>query len=85
MRVRCRLREIRGDRTLAEIAHISGVHVAELSKIERGIALPRDEWLPGLEHGYGVPHGEWWPAAFTGADGQVLVALEPDVEGGNRG
>lgn len=80
MRVACRLREIRGDRTLATIAAASGVNEGELSKIERGIALPRDAWLPALEGAYGAPRAEWWPAAFTGADGQVLVALESDEE-----
>lgn len=81
MRVACRLREIRGDRALADVARRAGVHAAELSKIERGLALPRDEWVPRLELAYRAPRAEWYPAAFTGADGTVLVALQPDSGG----
>lgn len=61
MRVACRLREIRGDRTLATMAAASGVAEAELSKIERGLALPRDLWLDGLEQAYGEPRHQWYP------------------------
>jgi hypothetical protein len=61
VRVGCRLREIRGKRTLAGISAAAGVPMSALSMIERGRELPRDDWLPGLEQAYGVPRHEWWP------------------------
>lgn len=71
MRVSCSLRRIRGKRTLEAIRAESGVHIAELSKIERGIAFPRDEWLPALERAYGAPRHEWYQP-------ELLVQLERD-------
>lgn len=64
MRLACHLRGLRGERRLAELARVAGVHEAELSKIERGIALPRDEWVAGLEEAYGAPVHEWYPPAL---------------------
>lgn len=76
MKLACHLREMRGDRTLLAIVGAAAeagtvVSEADLSRIERGIALPRDDQLPGLEAAYGAPRYEWWPP-------QVLVALSGD-------
>lgn len=71
MRLLCHLREIRGERKLVELARASGVSEPELSKIERGIALPRDAWLESLEEAYGQPRHTWWPP-------EVLVAISGD-------
>lgn len=68
------MREIRGSRPLAEIARAANISAGELSKVERGIALPRDEWLARLEAAYGAPRHEWWPPV-------VLIALEPEDDG----
>jgi transcriptional regulator with XRE-family HTH domain len=64
VRLSCRLREIRGKRTIAEVASAAGVNEGELSKIERGLALPRDEWLEGLELAYGAARHDWYPPAL---------------------
>lgn len=74
MRLPCNLREIRGKRPMIEIARAAKVAEAELSKIERGLALPRDEWMDALEEAYGAPRHEWWPPA-------VLVVLEAEDSG----
>ena len=74
VRLGCRLRQLRGDRTLADIAGqvgIRGVTAAELSMIERGYELPRDEWVPALERAYGVPRIEWY-------DANALLAIQAD-------
>lgn len=60
MRVRCHLREIRGARTLADIAALSGVKAPELSRIERGLMLPADTDLPKLAVAYGAVLDEWY-------------------------
>ena len=61
MRVRCRLRDLRGDRSLREVAEAAGVNRGELSKIENGRLLPRDEWLERIEQAYGAPPHDWYP------------------------
>lgn len=71
MRLVCHLRALRGERTLLELAAVAHVSEGDLSKIERGIALPRDDQLDALEQAYGAPRYEWWPP-------QVLVALSGD-------
>lgn len=85
MRLRCNLRELRGDRTIAEIARAAGVPEPELSKIERGIELPRDEWIAPLERAYGHPFHDWYPPSVrqaliegqgTGAAGELLIRGE---------
>lgn len=70
-RVRCFLRELRGPVTLRAIADDAGLNSGELSRIEAGYALPRDEDLPRLERAYGAPITSWYPPA-------VLFALESD-------
>lgn len=74
MRLRCFLRTIRGERPLREIARIANVNPGELSRIENGSAVPRDEVIPTLEQAYGALFPDWYPRT-------VLVALETeDVE-----
>lgn len=70
-RLRCFLRELRGPRTLREIADAVGMIPGELSRFETGIALPRDEDVPALEKAYGAPITSWYHPL-------CLVALEFD-------
>jgi transcriptional regulator with XRE-family HTH domain len=67
MYVYCRLRFIRGKRTLAELARESGVAAAYLSQIERGRLIPTEEQIVGLERGYGAPLHEMYPAFVLAA------------------
>ena len=69
MKLRCLLREIRGRRPLSALAAETGINAGELSKLETGRSLPRDEWLPALEAAYGVPKSEWW-------DRETLLVIE---------
>lgn len=71
MRLRCFLRTIRGERPLREIARIANVNPGELSRIENGIALPKDKDIPALERAYSAEVVDWYPA-------RVLLALEVD-------
>lgn len=71
MRVGCRLREKRGNRTLREMADTSGVLASELSRIENGRLLPADDQLAGLERAYGLSRLEIWDEA-------TLYAVRPD-------
>lgn len=77
MRVRCFLRQIRGERPLSEIARACEAHDGtrvnhgELSRIENGIALPRDVVLPGLVAAYGANVDDWYPPL-------VFLAVEFD-------
>lgn len=60
MKVRCRLRDIRGERRLRAIAEESGVAAGQLSLLEQGRSLPRDRDLERLEAAYGKPVEEWY-------------------------
>lgn len=71
MRLPCRLREIRGARSLREIEDDSGVSRGTLSRIEQGRELPADKHVPTLEQAYGAAAHEWWPPA-------VLLLIERD-------
>lgn len=76
MKLPCLLRHARGDRTLSDLAraaNVPGLTVAELSRIERGIELPRDAWKPALENVYGIRAHEWYPP-------EVLLVVERDEE-----
>lgn len=72
MRVSCHLRDLRGKRTLADLATVSNVAAAELSKIERGIQLPRDDQLAGLERAYGAVRTAFYSDA-------ALLAIQEDA------
>ncbi len=61
MRLRCRLRDLRGRRTLAQV--LASARDADpevklsrgtLSELERGVRLPTDAQTPALEHAYGL-------------------------------
>lgn len=71
MRVRCFLKELRGPASLRSVAEAAEMNAGELSRIESGSALPRDEDVPALERAYGVPVTSWYPPP-------VLLALEVD-------
>ncbi len=60
MRLRCRLREIRGDRPLRELESATGINRGELSRFERGVALPTEEQTLRLQDAYGVDHSQWY-------------------------
>ena len=61
MRVRCKLRELRGDRSLRELARATGINHGRLSEIEHGHLLPRDDQLEQLERAYDAPRHTWYP------------------------
>ncbi len=75
MRLACRLRVIRGERSLRELAAVSGINRGTLSRIERGRQLPADKQVGALEELYGAPAHEWYahPAA--------LLAIQTDDGG----
>lgn len=77
MRLPCLLRHARGERTLKQVADGTGIKslgVADLSRIERGIQLPRDAWKDALARVYGLPPHEWYPP-------EVLLVVERDEDG----
>jgi transcriptional regulator with XRE-family HTH domain len=73
VRLRCFLKEIRGPRGLREIAELTSMNRGELSRIENGMALPRDSDVPALEAVYGAPITDWYHPL-------CLVAMEFDDE-----
>ncbi len=66
LRVVCRLRELRGDATIAELADRAYIHRGTLSQLERGERLPRPAHITGLERAYGPRVG--WYAVEVEAD-----------------
>jgi transcriptional regulator with XRE-family HTH domain len=60
VKLRCRLGEIRGKRSLRELEAASGVNRATLSQIENGRLLPPDKHLVAIETAYGAPVHEWY-------------------------
>lgn len=65
MRLQCKLRELRGERTLRDIeaaAEAAGHKVSPgtLSQIERGLQLPTDAQLAALEQAYGADVATWY-------------------------
>lgn len=54
MRLRCYLPELRGDRSISEMARISGVRRPYLSQIEAGIRLPSDDEVEAIAKAYGA-------------------------------
>ena len=83
MRVRCRLRELRGRRSIRDMAEATGVQPAYLSLLEQGRLLPSDSWRVALEQAYGAPLARWYEGhVFVSLEqpGPMLVVLEPDPE-----
>lgn len=84
MRLRCHLRDVRGERQLAEVAaEVRALATGseetkppgspELSRIEQGYMLPRDEWIGPIASVYGLELDEmydWQPPQ--------LIAVEMD-------
>jgi transcriptional regulator with XRE-family HTH domain len=60
VRLICRLREHRGKRGLRETADLIGMHAGQLSQIELGRMVPRDDQIALMEPVYGVPFEEWY-------------------------
>jgi transcriptional regulator with XRE-family HTH domain len=77
MRVRCHLREIRGARSLRSIADEAGVNPGQLSMIEAGKTLPKDDEVPRLAKAYGRQFTDWYPPL-------VLSAIEVGDDELNR-
>jgi transcriptional regulator with XRE-family HTH domain len=68
MRVSCRLRAIRLGLgfSIRDLEAMTGIAGTDLSKVERGRLLPRDEWISALEQAYGAPRSTWYvPPAGT--------------------
>ncbi|MDQ5821309.1 MAG: helix-turn-helix transcriptional regulator [Actinomycetota bacterium] len=61
MHLRCRLRALRADRPVKEIAAASKINRAVISQLERGVLVPLEKWIPGLERAYGRPVEDWYP------------------------
>ena len=72
MRVRCYLPILRGERTIASIAKLTGINAGTLSRLENGVMLPADRDLDALQAEYG-PIADWYPPL-------VLLALETDPD-----
>lgn len=73
MRVNCKLRRLRGDRSLRQIAEIAGVSAGQLSQIEQGRALPRGRDIARLEAAYGAPVEQWYSR-------RTLLAITEDED-----
>jgi transcriptional regulator with XRE-family HTH domain len=72
VRLRCHLRELRGKRSLRELAEEAGLNHGTLSQIERGVLLPRDEQVYAIGKAYGAPPTEWYSELG-------LLAIQDDV------
>ena len=73
MKLRSYMREIRGRRSLRDLADAAGVNRGTLSLIELGRQLPKDDWVEGIERAYGAPLEQWYHQL-------VVRVLEPDEE-----
>jgi transcriptional regulator with XRE-family HTH domain len=71
MRVRAFFKEIRGPRSLRKVAEAAGINPGMLSRIEQGVAFPKDDEIPALAAAYGAPITDWYPPL-------VIVAMEFD-------
>jgi transcriptional regulator with XRE-family HTH domain len=60
VRLRCFIHEGRGDRSLRQIAALTGVSAGELSLIERGRLLPTDDQVEAIERVYGIERIDWY-------------------------
>lgn len=73
MRLACSLREIRGERSLRDVADVAGVNRGLLSDLERGRRLAPDRLVRALEQAYGAPPHAWYPP-------EVLLVIQRDEE-----
>ncbi len=73
MKLHCKLRDLRGDRSLRHVAETAGISSGVLSQIEQGRALPRDRDLERLEAVYGAPVEQWYSP-------RTLVAMREEDE-----
>lgn len=73
MRLACSLREIRGDRSLRDVAEQAAVNRGLLSDLERGRRLAPDRLVAALELAYGAPAHAWYPP-------EVLLVIQRDEE-----
>ncbi|MEZ5101207.1 MAG: helix-turn-helix transcriptional regulator [Thermoleophilia bacterium] len=73
MKLACALREIRGDRSLRDVAETAGVNRGLLSDLERGRRLAPDRIVRALEVAYGQPAHAWYPP-------EVLLVIQRDEE-----
>lgn len=77
MRLPNRLPQLRGERTITDIANATGIARPYLSQIERGLLMPRDEWLPALENAYGESVATWYETWLIHGDGgRMLIKIE---------
>lgn len=78
MRVRCKLRELRGRRSISEMARACAEHglkisSGSLSLLERGLMLPPDRQIEALQNAYGAPITDWYMPG-------LLLELEHDPD-----
>jgi transcriptional regulator with XRE-family HTH domain len=72
MRLRCFMRELRGERSITEASQATGCARGEISMFERGHSLPHADQVPRLTRFYGVGPDGWYPRG-------VLGVLYPDI------
>lgn len=80
MRLRCALADRRRelDVSVREMGKRTGVPYGVLSLVERGLMLPRDEWMERIELHYELPRSDWYPGAA------LVVLADPDAEARRR-
>lgn len=74
MRVKCKLRMLRGEKSLRELAAATGISRGTLSRYERGIQLPTDAHVPALERAYRANATLWYAP-------HVWIEIEADDAG----
>lgn len=81
----CRLRELREAQklSLADVKAALPERVklsrGDLSRVERGMMLPPEKWVPALEAAYGAPSSSWYPSP-PGAVAGVVILREAVLE-----
>lgn len=73
MRLNCKLRALRGDRTLRQLEADVGISRGTLSRYETGQQLPPDRHITALERAYGAPASTWYAP-------HVWLEITPDTE-----
>lgn len=83
MRLRCRLRELRGNRSLRDVEEATKVNRGDLSRIELGRQVPTDEQMEALEPVYGPMTGWWdWRGPLVVMEMDEPAAEEPTGSSG---